>query len=195
MVVHPETHNLIIIESSHRSFCEREKTALKKQLYLSKEAVSLPESQIGCLKAPSGCWASCIRIVEPITLKTLDLIEIENNENAVALTIASFSGKEGEMLILVGTVKDLVLQPKSFSCGFVHTYALVEGGTRLQLLHKTAMEDIPYCFAPYKGRILMGVGARIRMYELGLKKLLKKAELKGELFEIFCLFSYSIEKI
>lgn len=179
MVVHPETHNLIIIESSHRSFCEREKADLKKQLYSSKEALNLPESQIGSLKAPSGCWASCIRIVEPITLKTLDLIEIENNENAVALSTASFAGKEGEMLILVGTVKDLVLQPKSFSCGYVHTYALVEGGTRLQLLHKTAVEDIPYCFAGYKGKILMGVGPRVRMYEMGLKKLLKKAELKG----------------
>ena len=180
MIIHPETHYIIVIEASNRAYCEREKNELKKYLYQSnEEALNVSETQVGTLKAPPGCWASCVRLVEPISLKTLDIVELENNESAVSINLLSFAGHEGELILIVGTVKDMIFQPKSFSACFLYAFSFVENGTRLQLLHKTPVEDIPYCMTAFKGKILAGIGNKLRLYDLGMKKMLKKAELKG----------------
>lgn len=180
MTIHPESHYLVLIESSNRSFCDRERNELKKQLYQGNEEImQLPEAQIGALRAPSGCWASCVRVVEPISLKTLDLVELENNESATSLHLLNFSSHEGELILIIGTVKDLVFQPRSFSACFLYAFSFTENGTRLQMLHKTAVEDIPYCLTAFKGKLLAGIGNKLRLYDIGLKKMLKKAELKG----------------
>jgi len=42
--------------------------------------------------APVGSWASCIRIFEPIERRTLDLVELENNEQAISMVITNFTG-------------------------------------------------------------------------------------------------------
>jgi len=105
--------------------------------------------------------------------------ELENNESAVGLNLLSFSGHEGELILIIGTVKDLIFQPKSFSACFLYAFSFMENGTRLQLLHKTAVEDIPYCMTAFKGKLLAGIGNKLRLYDLGMKKMLKKAELKG----------------
>lgn len=180
MTIHPETHYLVVVESSHRTFCEREKNEIKKQIYQgNEEAFNLPETQIGNFRAPPGYWASCIRLIEPTSLKTLDLIELENNESAISLNLLSFAGHEGELILIVGTVKDFVPQTRAFSACFLYAFSFVDAGTRLQLLHKTAIEDIPFCLQAFKGKLLAGVGNKLRLYDMGMKKLLKKAELKG----------------
>lgn len=90
-------------------------------------------------------------MIEPVELKTLELIELDNNEAAISITIASFANYEGEFFLLVGTVKDFYLQPKSFTQCFIHTYLFTESGKGLQFIHKTEVEDIPYSFAMLKG--------------------------------------------
>lgn len=45
-------------------------------------------------------------------------------------------------------------------------------------MHKTIVDDIPYSLSLWKGKLLAGVGHCLRVYEMGKKKLLKKAELK-----------------
>ena len=153
---------MILIESDNAVYCERENVELKKQLYANPEAIDLPESQVGRFKASSGICASCVRMIEPIEMKTLDLLELENNECAVSLTITSFPGHEGEMYLFVGTIKDYFLEPKSFTSCYIHTYGFKEQGKKLELLHKTLVEDIPYCFVNFKGRLLAGIGTKIR---------------------------------
>jgi splicing factor 3B subunit 3 len=63
--------------------------------------------------------------------------------------------------------------------GFIKTYRFVEGGTKLELIHSTPCEDIPLAFNEYRGRLIAGVGNILRVYELGLKKLLRKVENKN----------------
>jgi splicing factor 3B subunit 3 len=92
-----------------------------------------------------------------------------------------FHEKGGEVLVVVGTAKDFVLNPRSGS-GFVHLYRLVpneEGGFKLQLVHKTQVEEPPYALCPFQGRLLVGVGPVLRIYDLGKKKLLRKCENKN----------------
>jgi len=77
-------------------------------------------------------------------------------------------------------VKSLVLSPRSCAGGFIHCYQLAGTGGehRLELLHKTAVEDVPGAIVPFQGRVLAGVGKYLRIYELGKKKLLRKCENK-----------------
>lgn len=50
--------------------------------------------------------------------------------------------------------------------------------TSLELVHRTEVEDIPTALCPYNGRVLVGVGRLLRIYDLGKKKLLRKCENK-----------------
>ena len=58
----------------------------------------------------------------------------------------------------------------------IHVYRLL--GDTLQLLHRTEIEDIPMCMIEFQGRLLVGIGRWLRMYDLGKRKLLKKCENK-----------------
>jgi hypothetical protein len=51
-------------------------------------------------------------------------------------------------------------------------------GTQLEFLHSTAVEDVPTAIHSYQGKVLIGVGKTLRMYDFGKKKLLKKCENK-----------------
>lgn len=43
---------------------------------------------------------------------------------------------------------------------------------------QTPVEDVPLAIAPFQGRVLIGVGKLLRIYDLGKKKLLRKCENK-----------------
>ena len=45
-------------------------------------------------------------------------------------------------------------------------------------MHKTELDDIPYSLQKWRGKLLAGVGHTLRAYELGIKKFLRKAELR-----------------
>ena len=44
--------------------------------------------------------------------------------------------------------------------GYVRLYRFLEGGRRIELLHKTAVEGVPGAMAAFKGRLLVGVDLR-----------------------------------
>lgn len=46
------------------------------------------------------------------------------------------------------------------------------------LYWQTPVEDVPLAIAPFQGRVLIGVGKLLRIYDLGKKKLLRKCENK-----------------
>lgn len=55
----------------------------------------------------------------------------------------------------------------------------MDNGSRIELLHSTPCEDIPLAFNEYKSKLIAGVGNILRVYELGIKKLLRKVENKN----------------
>lgn len=55
-------------------------------------------------------------------------------------------------------------------------YKFVDNGHKLELVHKTAVGGIPGALAAFKGRLLVGVGPILRLYDMGKKKLLRKSE-------------------
>ena len=75
----------------------------------------------------------------------------------------------------------MALNPHSCQIASIHTYRINQsdrGKTQLEFLHKTPVDDIPAAVAPFQGRILVGVGRILRIYDMGKKKLLRKCENK-----------------
>ena len=175
MEINPVNNHLVILESEHNSFPVEQRQKIRSTLE-SLDSDELDEYKIGTPKAGDGLWASCIRVFDPVRLETVNLLELTNNEHAVSICICNFTGYESEMLTVIGTVKDMSLHPRTHSGGFISVFRTSEG--RLELLHKTPVEDIPLALCPYYGKILVGVGKFLRLYELGKKKLLKKSENK-----------------
>lgn len=83
-----------------------------------------------------------------------------------------------EQYIVVGTIKELSLNNRSHAGGSIVVYKLSQAGDQLELVHRTAVEDIPGALVSFQGRLLAGVGRYLRIYDLGKKKLLRKCENK-----------------
>ena len=192
VVAHSVSGNLVVIESDQRAF----NAEVKAQIYeatgvqppLPSDAPPpdedeaegvLMETTIGVPRAPAGKWASCIRVVEPTTRQTLSLFELEDNEAAVSIAMVPLRDRAGETFVMVGTVKDMHTQPRSLAAAFIHVYQFTAGNQSLELVHKTQVEDVPKALVGFGGRLLAGVGNRLRLYDMGKKKLLRKCELKG----------------
>ena len=95
-----------------------------------------------------------------------------------SLALVNFACKPDEQYIVVGVSRDLVLAPRSLSGGLLMTYRLTESGSQLEHVHTTPVEDVPGAIAAFQGRVLIGVGKFLRIYDLGKKKLLRKCENK-----------------
>ena len=79
----------------------------------------------------------------------------------------------------VGTGQNLTLNPRTLTSGFIHLYRVnPEAGYTLEFLHKTPVDEVPGALCPYKGRMLVGVGSLLRIYDLGKRKMLRKCECK-----------------
>ena len=76
---------------------------------------------------------------------------------------------------MLGTAKDLQISPRKCTSGFMHVYKFHDD-CKISLVHTTAIEDAPLAMVGFHGRLLVGVGKYVRIYELGIKKLLRKCE-------------------
>ena len=190
--VHSVSGNLVIVEADHNAYNGEEKQQIYEatgvQAPLPADAPQpdeeeaegvLMEASIGVPRAQPGKWASCIRVVEPVSRQTLSLIELGENEAAISVAMVPLRDRAGETFVMVGTVKDMTLHPRQLTAAFIHVYQFTEGNASLELVHKTQVEDVPKCLAGFGGRLLAGVGNRLRLYDMGKKKLLRKCELKG----------------
>uniref|UniRef100_A0A4W6DGK1 Splicing factor 3B subunit 3 n=1 Tax=Lates calcarifer TaxID=8187 RepID=A0A4W6DGK1_LATCA len=196
-VIHPETNNLILIETDHNAYTEATKAQRKQQMAeemveaagedereLAAEMAAaflnenLPEAIFGAPKAGAGQWASLVRLVNPIQGSTLDQVQLEQNEAAFSVAVCRFTNTGDDWYVLVGVARDMILNPRSVAGGFIYTYRLIGGGEKLEFVHKTPVEDVPLAIAPFQGRVLVGVGKLLRIYDLGKKKLLRKCENK-----------------
>jgi splicing factor 3B subunit 3 len=182
-ISHPTNRYLYLIEGDHRVMGEE---AINKRLQqlseagktIDQEMLELPAETFGRCKAPAGTWASAIRIIDPVESKTVALIHLDNNEAAFSLAVVPFAARGGELHLVVGTASDTLLAPRSCTSGFLRTYKFLEDGAGLELQHKTETDDVPLAVMGFQGRLVAGVGKALRIYEIGKKKLLRKAENK-----------------
>ena len=181
VAIHPDYNVILVAEAD----CQAIPIALREDLpssmateeKLGPEEVSDNEERLGAPVGLPGQWASCLRVVDPVSLTTLQCLELDDNEAALSVALVAFdAAPELGTLLAVGTAKNLSFYPKSADCGFIHLYQLVNKGRTLSLVHKTQVEDIPGAIVAFKGRLLAGIGSTLRLFDYGKKRLLRKCE-------------------
>lgn len=95
-----------------------------------------------------------------------------------SIGVCKFAGHGEQQYVLVGTGKELILNPRSHSGGAIWCFRLSATGGKLELVHRTPVDDIPGAICPFQGRVLISVGKLLRIYDLGKKKMLRKCENK-----------------
>lgn len=189
--VHPNTRTFVIVESDHSTYSPEAKTngiAEKEQegFEIDPEMTDLDPLQFGNVRNVSGKWASCIRLVDPFQVTTLQTIELEDNEAAFSVAMVQFRNNphaidSTEQFVIVGTGQNVQLQPRSCTAGYLRVYRVVsdEGVLRLDFIHKTPVDDVPHALLAFQGRLLVGCGKALRIYDIGKKKMLRKCETKS----------------
>ncbi|CAG9763976.1 unnamed protein product [Ceutorhynchus assimilis] len=196
--IHPETKNLIILETEHNAYTESTKIQRKLQMAEEmKEAANeddselaremaeaflsedLPEQTFSSPKAGHGMWASQLKLMDPLTGTIYKKLAFTQNEAAMSLTLCKFHGQpEHQWFLVIGISKDFQLNPRLCHKGFLDTYKLDPMCRDLALVHRTPVDEVPTALCAYNGRLLVGVGRMLRLYDLGKKKLLRKCENK-----------------
>lgn len=197
-VIHPDTNNLIILETEHNAYTEETKKQRRLQMAeemkeaageeeqeLAKEMADaflsedLPESVFSAPKAGHGMWASQIKVMDPIAGNLYKVLKLEQNEAAMCLTLVKFHGQpEHQWFLVVGVAKDFQLNPRICTQGFLDTYRLDVMCREFEFIHRTLVDEVPTALCAYNGRLLAGIGKMLRLYDLGKKKLLRKCENK-----------------
>ena len=176
-VKHPEQPLFYVIEADNNVLSPLTRNRLQSEsTAVNGDAVMLPPEDFGYPRG-TGHWASCIQVVDPVNTKSvISWIEMEDNESAVSITTASFAGQDDETFLIVGTAKDLVVSPRSFSAGYIHVYRFHEDGKELEFIHKTKVEQPPMALLGFQGRLLAAIGPDLRIYDLGMKQMLRKCQ-------------------
>ncbi|CAM9268447.1 unnamed protein product [Chrysoparadoxa australica] len=194
------TPKLLVVEADNNEYNEAERAELARQLVkgdtfhrtegdmeIDGAAPKPPDEEgeegetpmpiRGPLPPVSGKWASCVRLLDPAQGTTLECLELGENEAAFSVASITFHSRGGEAFVAVGTAKDLQFHPTRNGGCFVRVYRVLDN--RLVLLHSTSVPDLPLAMAEFQGRLLVGSGRCLRMFDLGKKKLLRKCEHKG----------------
>ncbi|MBE7180568.1 MAG: hypothetical protein INR71_05030, partial [Terriglobus roseus] len=172
-VQHPDLPLFYVIESDNNTLAPATRTQLLNDPnVVNGDAAVLPPEDFGYPRGTNH-WASCIQIVDPITSKAaVYTLELEDNEAAVSIAAVKFTSQDNETFLVVGTGKDMIIAPRSFVCGFIHVYRFHDEGRSIEFIHKTKIESPPLALRPFQGRLLAGIGADLRIFDLGMKQLL-----------------------
>lgn len=190
--LHAPTRTFVVIESDHATFSpsEKAKGIIEKEnegFEIDDDITNLDPLQFGHVRNAAGKWASCIRLIEPFEGRTLETIELEDNEAAFSVAMVQFrqnphATNSSEQFVIVGTGQNVNLSPRSCTSGYLHVYRVVQGEQgqlRLHFIHKTPIDDVPYAMLAFQGRLLVGAGKSLRIYDIGKKKMLRKCETKS----------------
>ena len=102
LAAYPGTSCLILLETEHHAFSELEKQAFYQQhgvAYVNEYDCGAP------VPADREKWASCIRVVDAATLRTLERFELADNEAAFSVCVCPFHDKGEEPFVVIGTAK------------------------------------------------------------------------------------------
>ncbi|QDZ20127.1 subunit 3 of splicing factor 3B [Chloropicon primus] len=131
--------------------------------------------QFGSVRGNPEQWASCIEVIDATSLSVSSQLELEGNYAVTCMAWVRFEGQEADILA-VATALDIKLQPRGCSGGEIRLYTFKDKEKGLELLHSTSVRGIVRAMKPFQGRLLVGVGNALTLYELGKKQLLKKSE-------------------
>lgn len=126
-------------------------------------------------------WASCIEIIDFNSQEIIQTIELPKNESAISLCRLHFESRhtKNQEFLVIGTTKDQKFLPNSYSNNYLYTFMINKSSNNnkdvLEFVHKTELDYQPTAIIPFNGRLLVGMGNFLRLYDLGQRQLLRKA--------------------
>lgn len=170
LCIRTETRSMVLVETDHNSFNFQQVQLLDPTLNEPLDAeiygtgstrlslIGIPRpnvveesnEKLG-MKVTSSKWGSCIRLVDPVSLTTLDIHGFENNEAAFKANFVEFHDR-GETLLVVGCARNLQLFPRVVESGVLYTFRIISN-TKFQLLHTTEVEQVPMALHPFQGKL------------------------------------------
>lgn len=165
---------------------------------VQKDIVPMSSEQFGHINSlkPTD-WVSKIYIISPTgqsnegdyeedeapKISIVNEFDLDNDENAVSIGLGVFYGHD-ETYVIVGTVvgldPELVTLSSLTAKSYIRVYEIDNEGKKLTFVHKTEVEDLPLALSHFQGRLLVGLGNKLRIYDLGKKQLLRKAETRND---------------
>ncbi|ODQ68097.1 putative splicing factor 3B subunit 3 [Nadsonia fulvescens var. elongata DSM 6958] len=140
-----------------------------------------------------GTWSSAVQVVNTQTMQISEEDVLENNEAAFGITKCQFKSTNSneEYLIVATSVSQEYLPRKSCTKVSLRTYIITDHGSSLQFVHSTTLDrefqEAPTSLIAFQGKLLVGLGSVLRVYDMGSKQLLRKAEID--------LASYSVTQV
>ncbi|KAI7907481.1 CPSF A subunit region-domain-containing protein [Cokeromyces recurvatus] len=189
--LHPPSRTFVVVESDHATFSPEAKMKgleekEKEGFEIDADITNLDPLQFGNVRNVAGRWASCIQLIEPFQSNVIQTIELEENEAAFSVAMVQFhtnphASDPSEQFVVVGTGQNVTLSPRSCTAGYLRVYRVVqgeEGHLHLNFIHRTPLDEVPYALLAFQGRLLVGAGKALRIYDIGKKKMLRKCETK-----------------
>uniref|UniRef100_A0AC34GZQ7 Splicing factor 3B subunit 3 n=1 Tax=Panagrolaimus sp. ES5 TaxID=591445 RepID=A0AC34GZQ7_9BILA len=184
--------HLIVIETDHAAFTEKAKKDRRQALMEGTENVegahelralyqtlNNDESKFGAPRNHNGTWASSIRLIHANRGNTLCHFELPDGEAAFCVEVVHFRSQPESLFVLVGCASNLQLVPHHKPHGgCVYTFLVHKNGQSFEFIHGTPVDEPVYAIHAFKGVVLVGVGRKVRLYDMGKRRLLKKCENK-----------------
>ncbi|KAJ1814558.1 pre-mRNA-splicing factor rse1, partial [Coemansia sp. RSA 2598] len=159
-LLHPESRHFAIIESEHGG---------------ANKPDQQPPEQFGLVRQGTGRWSSVLRVVNPFDGESTQTVEFTDNWAAVSMAHVSFVGHD-ERYVAVGCVCSMTMRPRACESASIRIYRWNAEGTQLDFVHETPVDEIPQALLSFAGMLVVGLGRTLRLYDLGIRQLLKKAQ-------------------
>ena len=143
------------------------------------EALDIAYNQYG-----ADYWASRISIVDPLSSRVLKDLDVDQNECAIACCFAPIESQDNESFLFVSTGQNMSFMPRKATAGYVRLYRVHmsniwepnrEVEYEFEYLHSTKFEEPPTALCPFQGRLLVGFGRALSIYDVGMRQLLRKS--------------------
>lgn len=186
------TSSLIKLRYTPRKLVKADVTGLKGSWFFvleSEAAIKSPYkgdepvdadyyNAFGYERDPLLC-GSCIEVVNYDESEVVQSIEFENNESAIAVCQASISGNS---FVVVATAENQSFSPPYGTGFWLYAYKIVtkQGSLSLDLTHKTKIDGPASALASFEGKVAVAIGNQLRLYELGMKQMLRKSSTRIE---------------
>ncbi|KAK6464643.1 CPSF A subunit region-domain-containing protein [Scheffersomyces coipomensis] len=124
-------------------------------------------------------WATCIQVVNIVNEEANEIIqslEFLNDETILSMTKIKFESTGSHEHLIVGTSTNQKFLPNSCDASHLYTFKInPKKQSTLEFIHKTELDEQPVAIISFKGKLLVGMGKYLRLYDLGQKQLLRKS--------------------
>lgn len=187
MTRHPEHNYFYVVQSDGNTMSQASSDA-----YLQHNKDRTPYAEDAVLGNPHapGHWASCVQVIDPTDMKTvIETIHLDNNEAALCCDVVKFDSKDPDVSLrpnldivltqiqyhlVVGTGRDMNGAGANRGGGCLRAYLISEDGKSLQLVYTTTFDHPIYSLIAFKGRLAVGIGNELFIYDMGEHQFLRK---------------------